>query len=86
MKRIAKKNYYTNELNQHKNEIGKQWEIINKTICHKRHQTETIASITDTNNCSITEKEAIPFLKIAPSMYIYNLLKNLFNFALVRLK
>ena len=59
LKQIAKKNYYTNELNQHKNEIGKQWKIINKIICHKRHQTETIASITDTNNCSITEKEAI---------------------------
>ena len=59
LKQIAKKNYYTNELNQHKNEIGKQWKIINKIICHKTHQTETIAFITDTNNCSITEKEAI---------------------------
>ena len=59
LKQIAKKNYYTNELNQHKNEIGKQWKIINKIICHKRHQTETIASITDTKNSSITEKEAI---------------------------
>ena len=45
LKQIAKKNYYTNELNQHKNEIGKQWKIINKIICHKRHQTEIIASI-----------------------------------------
>ena len=29
---------------------------------------------------------SVPFLKIAPIRYIYNLLKNLFNFALVRLK
>ena len=28
----------------------------------------------------------VPFLKIASIMYIYNLLKNLFDFALVRLK
>ena len=28
----------------------------------------------------------VPFLKIAPIMYIYNLLKNLFDFALVLLK
>ena len=28
----------------------------------------------------------VPFLKIAPIMYIYNLRKNLFDFALVRLK
>ena len=37
------------------------------------------------SNISI-KLQAVPFLKIAHTMYIHNLIKNLFDFALVRLK
>ena len=38
--------------------------------------------------CGKTEMSytTVPFLKIAHTMYIHNLIKNLFDFALVRLK
>ena len=42
--------------------------------------------INDKIEISPTEKRSVPFLKIAPIVYICNLLKNLFNFALVRFK
>ena len=38
-----------------------------------------MTSTTEQNN-------SVPFLKIAHIMYIHNLIKNLFDFALVRLK
>ena len=37
-------------------------------------------------NNSFQFLHGVPFLKIAHTMYIHNLIKNLFDFALVRLK
>ena len=35
---------------------------------------------------ALFKKGGVPFLKIAYTMYIHNFIKNLFDFALVRLK
>ena len=35
LKEIAKKIYYQKELQSHKDNVSKQWKIINEIICHK---------------------------------------------------
>ena len=50
LKQVAKKNYYQNELNKHKNNLSKQWKLINEIISHKKYQRQIINVILDINN------------------------------------
>ena len=74
LKQVAKKNYYQNELNKHKNNLSKQWKLINEIISHKKYQRQIIDVILDINNKKITDTQAISnllnnyFTNIGPSM------------------
>ena len=74
LKQVAKKNYYQNELNKHKNNLSKQWKLINEIISHKKYQRQIINVILDINNEKITDTQAISnllnnyFTNIGPSM------------------
>ena len=74
LKQVAKKNYYQNELNKHKNNLSKQWKLINEIISHKKYQRQIINVISDINNEKITDTQAISnllnnyFTNIGPSM------------------
>ena len=74
LKETAKRNYYQNELQKHKNNISMQWKIINKILCHKRLESNSIRLITDEQKGKITDKNMIPdllkeyFTKIGPKM------------------
>ena len=59
LKQVAKKNYYQNELNKHKNNLSKQWKLINEIISHKKYQRQIINVILDINNEKITDTQAI---------------------------
>ena len=74
LKQVAKKNYYQNELNKHKNNLSKQWKLINEIISHKKYQRQIINVISDINNKKSTDTQAISnllnnyFTNIRPSM------------------
>ena len=74
LKDTAKRNYYQNELQKHKNNISMQWKIISKILCYKRLKSNSIPLITDERKGEITDKSIIPdllneyFTKIGPNM------------------
>ena len=74
LKDTAKRNYFQNELQQHKNNISMQWKIINKILCYERLETNSIPLITDERKGKITDKSIIPdllneyFTKVGPNM------------------
>ena len=59
LKEIAKKIYYQKELQSHKDNVSKQWKIINEIICRTQLQNNCISMITDEQNCKITDKTKI---------------------------
>ena len=72
LKDTAKRNYYQNELQKHKNNTSMQWKIINKILCYKRLESNSIPLITDEQKGKITDKSIIPdllneyFTKVGP--------------------
>ena len=63
-KETAKRNYYQNELQKHKNNISMQWKIINKIQCYKRLKSNIVPLITDEQKGKITDKKHdTPFAK-----------------------
>ena len=74
LKDTAKRNCYKNELQKHKNNISMQWKIINKILCHKKLESNSIPLITDEQKGKITDKSIIPdllneyFTKVGPNM------------------
>ena len=75
LKEIAKRTYYQNELHLHKENLSKQWKIINEIVRYKRVQHNHITLITDEHNCKVTDKTRIPdllnehFTNVGPNMY-----------------
>ena len=73
LKEIAKK-IYQKKLQSHKDNVSKQWKIINEIICHKQLQNNCISMITDEQNCKITDKTKISdllndyFANVGPSL------------------
>ena len=58
LKQVAKKNYYQNELNKHKNNLSQQWKLINEIISHKKYHRHILNVISDINNKKITDTQA----------------------------
>ena len=74
LKEIAKKIYYQKELQLHKDNVSKEWKIINEITCHKQLQNNCISMITDEQNCKVTDKTKISdllndyFANVGPSL------------------
>ena len=74
LKETANRNYYQNELPKHKNNIPIQWKIINKILCLKRLESNSIPLMTDEQKNKIADKSIIPdllnefYTKVGPNM------------------
>ena len=57
IKELAKKRYYYDQLNKHKNNISHQRKLINEIRCHKKKKGQVINVITESDgNIKITNK------------------------------
>ena len=71
---ITKKTYYQKKLHLHKENISKQWKIINEIVCYKQVQHNYKSFITDEHNCKVTDKTRISnllneyFTNVGPNM------------------
>ena len=59
MKELAKRKYYQNQFTYHKNNLLKQWSIINEIICNKCKYQKMITSIINPVKSVISDKSAI---------------------------
>ena len=66
--------YYQNQLPSDKNNLSKQWSIINEIITNKEKYQEIIATITDSEKGVISDKSTICsvlndfFVNVGPTM------------------
>ena len=74
LKQVAKRNYYKKELDKHEYDIAKQWKTINEITCHKICHNDNPSTMTNSNNCMVTENADICkllndyFLNVGTSM------------------
>ena len=61
LKRVAKRNYYKQESDEHKyiSDMAKQWKTIHEITCHKKCHNDNPSNMTNSNNCMVTENADI---------------------------